>query len=80
MICGFTSCEQSIAREIGGTINIEVPKGQKVMMATWKGADLFYMTEPMEENYVPTTKTLHESKGNEVENIFKTTVVFKESK
>lgn len=77
MMLSTTSCEQQIARRVGGTVNITVPKGQKVMMATWKGDDLFYMTEPMEDGYVPTTKTLHESS---VVGVLESTVNFNESR
>lgn len=32
----------------GGTMEIKVEPGQKVMIATFKGNNLFYMTEPMD--------------------------------
>lgn len=61
-ILALSACtEQQRARQFGGTTTIKVPKGEKVMMATWKGDHLFYMTEPMDSDYVPTVKTLHES-------------------
>jgi hypothetical protein len=37
-------------------MTIELPKGQKVTIATWKDSNLFYMLEPMEEGYTPKTK------------------------
>ena len=52
--------ENTVARKLGGTLEIEVDPGQKVMMATFKDSDLFYMTEPMDSSYIPTVKTLHE--------------------
>lgn len=58
----LTSCtEQERARQFGGTVKIQVEPGQKVMMATWKNNDLFYMVEPMEDDYIPKTKKLVES-------------------
>lgn len=47
----------------GGTMEIKVEPGQKVMIATFKGNNLFYMTEPMDSGYIPKTKTLHEKSG-----------------
>lgn len=52
-----TSCtEQHMARRYGGKLNIELPKGEKLMMATWKEANLFYLTEPMDSGYLPKKK------------------------
>ena len=57
-----TSCtQQQIARNVGGKMTIKLPKGEKLMMATWKKADLFYLTEPMDSGYVPKKKMLRES-------------------
>lgn len=47
----------------GGTMEIKVEPGQKVMIATFKGNNLFYMTEPMDSGYIPKIKTLHEKSG-----------------
>lgn len=59
-----TSCTKNQrARSFGGNMTIELPKGQKVTIATWKNADLFYMLEPMEDDYVPKTKTFVEDSG-----------------
>lgn len=41
----------------------KVEPGQKVMIATFKGNNLFYMTEPMDSGYIPKTKILHEKSG-----------------
>lgn len=48
--------ENQGARGSGGNMTVQLPKGQKVTMATWKGLSLFYMLEPMEEGYIPKTK------------------------
>ena len=57
-----TSCtEQHIARKYGGKLKIELPKGEKLMMATWKEANLFYLTEPMDSGYIPKNKVFRES-------------------
>lgn len=77
-ILSFSSCtENQRARTFGGIAIIEVEKGQKVMMATWKNNDLFYMTEEMEPDYRPHDKTLVESSSF---GIIESKVVFKESR
>ena len=72
------SCtEQQRVRNFGGTMTIDVEPGQEVMMATFKDEDLFYMTRPMSEDYVPTTKKLVESSSF---GVLESTVIFKEYK
>jgi hypothetical protein len=39
---------------------IELDPGQKLVNATWKEANLWYLTEPMESGYVPKTKVFKE--------------------
>ena len=57
-----TSCtEQHMARRYGGKLKIELPKGEKLIMATWKEANLFYLTEPMDSGYIPKKKVFRES-------------------
>lgn len=78
MTIGFSSCtENQRARTFGGTTVIEVERGQKVMMATWKDEDLFYMTEEMDSTYVPHNKTLVESSSF---GLIESKVIFKESR
>lgn len=76
-ICSLSSCKQAFSRQFGGDITIEVPKGQKVTMATWKNTDLFYMTEDMEDGDVPKKKYLRESSTI---GVIESTVTFIESK
>lgn len=47
----------------GGTMEVKVEPGQKVITATFRRTSLFYMTEPMDSGYIPKTKTLHEKSG-----------------
>lgn len=62
LIFGFASCtEQSRVKTFGGSMTVELEPGEKLMMATWKNDNLFYLTEPMEEGYQPKTKTFRES-------------------
>lgn len=61
IIC-FTSCEQTITREYGGTTTIKLQPGEKLLEATWKDdGNIWYLTEPMDSNYVPKTKIIKES-------------------
>ncbi len=78
LLLGFTSCtENQRARRFGGTATINVEKGKKVMMATWKDENLFYMVEDMETDYIPHDKTLIESSNF---GMIESKVVFKESR
>ena len=61
MFLCLTSCDQSITHTMGGTTKIELEPGEKLIEATWKGDDIWYLVEPMESDYVPKTKTFKES-------------------
>lgn len=43
---------------LGGTRVVYVEPGYKVISATWKRGDLFYMAEKMDSSYIPTEKIL----------------------
>lgn len=61
LIFTFISCtENSISRKLGGTMTVNLPKGEKLVMATWKETSLFYLTEPMDSGYIPKTKIFRE--------------------
>jgi hypothetical protein len=54
------SCtENARTRTFGGTQTVDLPKGQRLITATWKEADIWYLTEPMPEGYQPTPKTFN---------------------
>lgn len=58
----LSSCTSNArARHFGGRTTIYLPAGQELMEVTWKKNDLFYLTRPMKDDYVPTTKTFQES-------------------
>ena len=58
----LTSCEQVITREYGGTTTITLQPGEKLVEATWKDdGNIWYLTEPMDSDYIPKTKTFVES-------------------
>lgn len=59
MIClFFTSCQMVTYR---GKTEIKLPKGEKLVMATKEEMDIWFLTEPMDSDYVPMTKHLYES-------------------
>lgn len=61
-LVAMCSCTQNqMARSYGGKMTIELPKGEKLVNATWKESNLFYLTEPMEEGYIPKSKKFRES-------------------
>ncbi|MEE0041037.1 hypothetical protein [Catenibacterium sp.] len=73
----FSCTENERARQFGGTIIIELPVGEKLIMATWKDIDLFYLTEPMDSDYIPKVKTFREASNW---GVMESTVIFKEKK
>ena len=80
LIAAFCLCsctEQMMTREWGGEMTIELPKGQELMMATCQDDNLFYLTRPMAEDYVPVKKTFKESSAY---GIMESTVYFIETR
>lgn len=58
----LTGCtQQSRAKSWGGSAKIELPAGQKIVGATWKESNLWYMTRPARSGEFPETVTLQES-------------------
>ena len=76
-ICCISCTEQERARQFGGTATIDVEPGYRVMMATWKGDDLFYMVEEMPSDYEPHDKMLIESSSY---GLIESKTIFKESR
>jgi hypothetical protein len=57
----FVNCtDHTMSRKFGGKETITLPKGMKLVEATWKESDLWYLLEPMDANYVPKTKIFQE--------------------
>lgn len=57
---GLCSC-QYCTRQFGGETTINLKKGEKLVEVTWKDANLWYLTEPMEDDYIPKTKVFKEN-------------------
>ena len=49
-----------IARKIGGTANINIPKGHKLILVTWKNDKMWYLTRPMRKEEYAETYTYQE--------------------
>lgn len=59
-ILAATCTNKKMTRRFGGETNIELPKGQKLVEMTWKNDNLWILTEPMDSDYIPKTKTFYE--------------------
>jgi hypothetical protein len=54
---------------------IDLPKGEKLIEATWKGEDLWYLTRPMRSNESPEIYIFREDSSF---GVMEGTVTFKE--
>ena len=62
LIFYLVSCDQYVSREFGDNTTIKLEQGERLVEVTWKGdADLWYLVEPMDSDYVPKTKVLKEN-------------------
>ena len=77
ILISITGCEQTVSRKFGGTTTINLNPGEKLIEATWKDDNIWYLTEPMDSNYIPKTKVFKESA---VIGIWNGTVKFIESR
>lgn len=77
VIVSFTSCEQFASRKFGGDITINLEPGEKLVEATWKESNLWYLVEPMDSNYEPKIKVFKE---NSLCGVLEGTVTFVEHK
>lgn len=78
LLIGAVGCtENSRARSFGGTMSENLPRGQKLVTATWKESHLWYLTRPMASNETAVTSTFHEQSSW---GMLQGTVIFIESK
>ncbi len=57
----LTSCTQNQrVKKWGGTGNINLPKGTKLVNVTWKNDQLWYLTRPMTESDITETYNFQE--------------------
>ncbi len=74
---GLSACgDNSSSRNWGGTSEIKLPVGTKLINATWKEANLWYLTRPMEPGEKPLRITFKESSNL---GVFEGTVIFIET-
>jgi hypothetical protein len=69
-------CTQNqIAKEYGGTMTITLPKGTRLINATWKDLQLWYLVEARPDNVEPrTTQFIEDSQFG----VWEGRVIFKE--
>jgi hypothetical protein len=59
------SCsENARVRNFGGSMDITLPKGQKLVNITWKEDQIWYLTRPMGLEEVPVVSTFQEKSTN----------------
>ena len=78
ILFAFASCTQNErAKSFGGTANVNLEKGRKLVNITWKEDQMWYLTKPMDSTDVAETyKFQEESSWGMIEG----TVVIVESK
>lgn len=77
-LAALVGCTDNIrAKHFGGTANVELPKGQKLVTATWKDAQLWYLYQPMSATDQPKDSYLREQSNY---GVVQGTVVFHESR
>ena len=52
--------DKTMTRNFGSSYEVRLEKGQRLVEITWKGEDLWILTEPMNADYQPQTKTFYE--------------------
>lgn len=72
----LTGCHTT-TRYLGGSMEIDLPKGQKLEEVTWKDESIWYLTRPMREDENPETHVFQEDSEW---GVLEGTVTFKESK
>jgi len=61
-VLALASCTQNQrAKAWGGSASVALPASQKLVTATWKDQELWYLTRPMRADETPETFTLNES-------------------
>ena len=60
----FQSCsDNERAKAWGGSMIVELQPGEKLVNATWKETDLWYLTRTMKANETADTLHFHQEKG-----------------
>ena len=77
LLIGLSGCSNWRAKQAGGSMTINLPKNTKLITATWKDADLWYLTREMRVGETPEQFTLKEESNL---GLVSGTVIFAESK
>lgn len=78
IIFSVSGCTQNeVARQYGGTVTVELPKGQKLVNASWKETNLWYLYRPMHPGEYAEKYTYQEDSGY---GILEGKVIFVETK
>lgn len=77
VLLGCSGCGNMMAKNYGGTIDIDLPTGEKLTEITWKNNSLWYLTRPMREGEEAETWTFQEKSNS---GIMEGKVILKESK
>lgn len=71
-------CTQNArTKAFGGSMTVELPKGTKLVNATWKESQMWYLTRPMHDGETAETFTFKEKSSF---GMMEGTVTFKETK
>jgi hypothetical protein len=61
IVFGSPACSSNnMAKNFGGTMTVNLPPGQKLVTATWKDDEFWYLARPMRLGEVPETSTFQE--------------------
>jgi len=76
LLVGLTSCTENFkAKQMGGTMTVDLPAGQKLIEVTWKEDQMWYLTRARREGEAPET---FEFKEKSSMGFMEGTVIFKE--
>lgn len=53
-------CEQLTTKTFGGNMTVNLPKNEKLVLATWKEDNFWYLTKPMKDNDIAETYLFRE--------------------
>ena len=77
----LTSCEgfwkQATTKHFGNDMTVKLNPNEKLVEVTWKDDNIWYLTEPMDSNYVPKTKVFREIS---IYGVFQGSITFVETK
>lgn len=59
-LVSLPACQNSVVRKVGGSMTVNIPCGQKLVTASWKQDDLWYLTRPMPLSEDPSLLTYQE--------------------